>query len=249
MRIRPALVHFLVSLVVALVAGFVVFRLWFPSPYSEFSGGGKLFLLLVSVDVLIGPLLTFVAFNPAKPRRHLVIDLSVIGFLQMAALVYGLHTVSQARPVVLAAENKMFRVVPANGVKLDELAQAPTDLQALSWTGPRLVGVRRSTDVQEMMKSVEAAIQGYDVGTRPSYWQPYDKSRQQVISQAQPLADMAGASPRHAQAVADAARIIGRPVNELGALPLIARKTGWYVLLDRKTGDVLGFAKLDPGAE
>lgn len=245
-RIRSALIHLLICLFMALMAGLVVFKLWFPSPYNDFAGGTKLFVILISVDVMIGPLLTFVVFNPSKTRRHLMMDVGVIAILQLAALAYGLHTVSQARPVVLAAENKMFRVVTANSVMLDELAHATQGFQSLSWTGPRLVGVRRSANGQEMMRSVELALQGYDVGTRPSYWQPYDKSRSQVVQQAQLLEDMARISLAHQRAVADAARSVGRQAKELCVLPLLARQTGWYVLLDRKTGDVLGFARLDP---
>ena len=226
-RIRPALIHFLISFTIAALAAVVVFKLWFPEPYDDMAGGSKLFVILVSVDVVLGPLLTFVAFNPGKTRRHLAMDLSVIGLLQVAALAYGLHTMALARPVVLSAENMMFRVVAANGVKSDELPQALPDFRSLSWTGPRLVGVRRSVSSAEMMQSVNIALQGYDVGSRPSYWLPYEQTRQQVIRQASPLAPMADASPWHRDAVAAAARGVGRPASELGVLPVLTRKTGW----------------------
>lgn len=247
-RIRPALIHFLISFTIAVLAALVVFKLWFPAPYDDMAGGSKLFVILVSVDVVLGPLLTFVAFNPSKTRRHLAMDLSVIALLQMAALAYGLHTMASARPVVLAAENMMFRVVVANGVKVDELPLALPDFRSLSWTGPRLVGVRRSASGAEMMQSVNIALQGYDVGSRPSYWQSYEQTRQQVIRQATPLAPMAEASPWHREAVDTAVQSVGRPVGEVSVLPVLTRKTGWYALLDRQTGDVLGFARLDPGA-
>ena len=42
---------------------------------------------------------SLVIFNPAKTRRHLVMDFTVIGLLQVAALAYGLWTVFVARPV------------------------------------------------------------------------------------------------------------------------------------------------------
>ena len=66
-----------------------MFGWWYPYPYRELSGGRELFALVVAVDVVLGPLITLVIFNPAKTRRHLVMDFTVIGLLQVAALAYG----------------------------------------------------------------------------------------------------------------------------------------------------------------
>ena len=45
-----------------------------------------LFLILVAVDVMMGPLITLFIFNRAKPLRELRLDLVVVGALQLAAL-------------------------------------------------------------------------------------------------------------------------------------------------------------------
>ncbi len=244
-KVKPALIHFVLSLCIAALAAGVVFKLWFPAPYSDFAGGTKLFLILISVDVFMGPVLTFVAFNPAKTLRHLAMDLGLIGVMQLVALGYGLHTMAEARPVVLAAENHSFRVVAANDVKTDELPQAVEQFRSLSWTGPKLVGVRSSANGKEMMAAVDWALRGYDVGSRPSYWQPYEQSRAQVVSQAIPLDANVATTSWSKPLVDEAAREAGRPVGELAALPVLTRKTGWYVLVDRKTGDVVGYARLE----
>lgn len=248
-RIRPTLTHFFISLTIVLAASFVVFRCWFPAPYNEFAGGNQLFVILVSVDLLVGPLLTFIVCAPGKTRRHLTIDLGGIAALQLIALAYGLHVVAQARPVVLAAENEAFRVVSANEVKFDELGGAPVGYRRLSWTGPQLVGVKPAVDNQDVMRSLELALQGYDMGTRPSRWQPYEQSRKQVMSQARGLDIVAKTSPWHSHAAASAAQSVGCPIQALSVLPMLARKAGWYVLLDRKTGEVLGFARLEPDGD
>lgn len=244
-KIKPTLIHFALSLCVAALAAGIVFKLWFPVPYSDFAGGTKLFRLLITVDVFMGPVLTFVAFNPAKTVRHLAMDLGAIGVMQLAALGYGLHTMAEARPVVLAAENHSFRVVAANDVKVDELPQAAEGFRSLSWMGPKLVGVRRSASGKEMMAAVDWALRGFDVGSRPSYWQPYEQSRAQVMAQAIPLDTNLATTSWSKPLVDDAAHAVGRPVSELAALPMLTRKTGWYVLVDRKTGNVVGYARLE----
>ena len=97
-------IHFICSAVVAGLAAGLVFGMWYPYPYRELAGGRELFLLVVAVDVVCGPLLTAVLFNPAKSREELWRDLSLVAVIQLIALGYGLHTVWQARPLFLAHE-------------------------------------------------------------------------------------------------------------------------------------------------
>src|SRR5664279_5232927 len=88
-RAKAAAIHLLVSAAVALLAALLVFAVWYPGAFRELAGGRGLFLLVTSVDVVLGPVLTFAVFNRAKGRRHLTWDLAVIASLQFAALVYG----------------------------------------------------------------------------------------------------------------------------------------------------------------
>jgi hypothetical protein len=47
-----------------------------PLSLRDVAGGQYLFMVLVSVDVVCGPLLTMVLFSPLKSRRELILDLS-----------------------------------------------------------------------------------------------------------------------------------------------------------------------------
>lgn len=98
-KFRAAGIHLSVSLAVAALAAWLVFGLWYPYPYREISGGRELFMLVTAVDVVLGPLMTLVVYNRTKSRREKLLDFSVIGALQIAALCYGLWTVAQSRPV------------------------------------------------------------------------------------------------------------------------------------------------------
>ena len=70
-RLRAAGIHLVLSCLVAAFGALLVFAVWYPFPYRELSGGRDLFVLLVSVDVVIGPLITFAVFNRAKPAQQL----------------------------------------------------------------------------------------------------------------------------------------------------------------------------------
>jgi hypothetical protein len=112
-RLRAAVIHLLLSAAVAALAALLVFAVWYPMPYRQISGGRDLFLLVVAVDVAIGPLITLAVFDRRKPRAELVRDMAVVAAMQLAALAYGLHTVAQARPAVVALEVDRLRVVRA----------------------------------------------------------------------------------------------------------------------------------------
>jgi hypothetical protein len=68
---------------------------------------------VIVVNVFCGPLLTSVLINPAKPCAELVRDLGLISIIQLAALLYGLHTVMVVRPEYLVYEEDRFNAVSA----------------------------------------------------------------------------------------------------------------------------------------
>jgi len=47
------------------------------------SGVSDVFLLMLGVDVVLGPLVTLVVFNTRKPRAELVRDLAVVVLVQL----------------------------------------------------------------------------------------------------------------------------------------------------------------------
>lgn len=239
-RFRAAGWHLFFSLIAAVISSVLVFGLWFPNHYAVLSGGVKLFLLIISVDVVLGPLLTLVAYDLNKDRSHIQRDLLTIAAIQLAALVYGLHTVYIARPVVLAAENQMFRVVAANEVDMSELMSAPSEFRKLSLTGPVLVGVRSAKNGSERLDFVQRALEGFDGGARPLLWEPFEQSRTRVVAQLKPLESLQlneVAKDRLARALDQ----IGVPKEAIGYADVKARATGWIVLVDRSSGKPLDF--------
>ena len=56
---------------------------------------------MFAIDLILGPLLTFLIFNPLKSLREKIFDLSCVALVQLLALVYGFYTIYQQRPVLL----------------------------------------------------------------------------------------------------------------------------------------------------
>ncbi|NMM09719.1 MAG: pilus assembly protein [Polaromonas sp.] len=246
-RLGAAFIHLGISLALAALAALLVFLVWYPYPYREISGGRSLFLLVVSVDVIMGPLMTLVVFNRSKPRRELRRDLTIIGLLQLAALTYGLWTVAVARPVHLVFEIDRFRVVHAIDIPADLLSHAPVDLQQLPLMGPTLLSVREFKDGKESFDATMAALQGVSLSARPDLWQSYLKAKPKVIAHAHPLDELKNRFPARSaeidRAVADLSPT--RPATSVRYLPMIGRNSFWTVLIDVNTAEVIAFVPID----
>lgn len=241
-RLIAAGAHLAVSALIAAGVAAVTLGLWYPGAFAEMAGGRRLFLLILGVDVVMGPLLTLVVFDRRKPRRELARDLAVISVLQISALVYGLHTLYIARPVALAYEPGRFRVVSANDVPVDQLDQARHEYRSLPMSGPWILGTR-PTRPQERLASLEEALKGIDVGQRPGRWQPYEESRAEVLSVARPIDSLLNRYPDRREELL--ARLSEHRLDPARAryLPIVARGD-WVALLDER-GDVAGYAPFD----
>lgn len=245
-RGRAAAWHLLASLVVASLAAVLVFMVWFPYPYGEVAGGNGLFRLIVSVDVVLGPLLTFVVFNRAKPRRELWRDLSVIVAMQLAALAYGLHAVYQARPVYLVHEVDRFRVVTAADIEPSDLAQALPAFRELPHYGIRVIGVRPARDANESLQSLDLALAGRDISLQPQRWQELDDAnRVEIRRRARDLAFLRTRAKDSGKTLDDLLADRGLPPEQVIALPLVGRRDDWSALMDRRTLQIIGYLPID----
>ncbi len=242
-RFAAAGIHLLVSAALAGLAAILVFWLWFPGPFRRLAGGRDLFLLVTSVDVVLGPCLTFAVFNVAKGIRHLRRDLAIIGLIQAAALVYGLRTVYIVRPVAMVFEVDRFRLVTASDVSTEESIKGPLEYRKLPSTGPWLLGTRRPRSGNEHNDALFAGLAGLDVGYRPLFWQPYEKSVPAALERSRPLALLLEQYPQRADELRRSLEDIDADAATDRFLPTIARGD-WSAVIDRD-GRVLGYLPVD----
>lgn len=235
--------HLLLSILVALLVAWVIFEIWYPYPYRELAGGLRLFGVVVFVDVVCGPLLTVVIFNPRKSRQELAIDLTLVAFVQLAALGFGLYTIALARPVVVAFEKDRLVAVSAAQIDTVELLKAPVPFRSLSWRGPILIGTRSPIDREEMIHGMDQSLQGVSPSARPAWWIPYDQSLHAIKNRMKPLTILRRSHSSSGQAVIDAAIWkTGKPLSQLHYLPLVTQKSldEWSAILDSEA-NIVGY--------
>lgn len=242
---RAAALHFGGTVLVSLLAAALVFGLWYPFPYRELAGGRELFLLIVVADVVCGPLLTMVLYNPVKPRAELWRDLGLVVIIQLAALGYGLHVVWQARPVYLVQEVDRFKVIIAPQLLDESVANLPAALQPRWLGGPITVAIRDPEDAAEGNKVLfESVLGGRDYAERPEFYLPYEGAAAlKSLQHARPLAVFLDKQPSQRTTAAELATSKSLDMSELVFLPVVGRQD-WVAVLDQQA-QIQGFLKGD----
>lgn len=242
---QAAGIHSLCSVLVALAAACLVFWVWYAYPYRELSGGRELFLMVIAVDVVCGPLLTFVLFNPKKSRKELWLDLSLVAIVQLAALGYGMWTVGEARPLYLVHEIDRFKVISAPDVDAAALEKLPENLKPQFLVGPQVISIRPPKNAEEHNTVLfEATAGGRDFSARPEFYTPYDEvAAQKALLRAPPLFVFLQKQPLQQEAAQKLAKDRGAEVAEWLYVPVIGRQD-WVAVLN-KQGKIEGFLKGD----
>jgi hypothetical protein len=242
-RWKAAGIHLLLSAGIAGVLVAMMLLVWYPWPLFEVAGGSGLVIILVGVDVVLGPLITLVIFKAGK--KGLKFDLAVIAFLQLAALAYGVHAVYVVRPVYMVYNVDRFNLVAAIDLDPADLAAAKrAEFRSLPIDGPKYIAAVQPQDPAGRQKIFESALAGKDVHLFAQQYVPYAQEAQNALRGARGVGILMQRDP--AGKVAKFLESSGRGKDSVRFLPLRARTSDAAVLLDAKSGDPLGIVAVDP---
>lgn len=243
-RIKAFIVHFLISVVVALAAMLVVFGLWYPSPLDAALGVTSIFLLLLFVDVVLGPCLTLVIFKPGK--KTLVFDLGVIALLQISALAYGLWTVADGRPVWLVFAHDRFELVRASDVN-SHFGEVQDEYKSVSWLGPLWVALPSFNGIDEQNAlQWQAMVEGVRASEAPALYQSLESQKKAVQLNAHSLERLLAFNSESELA---AVAVLAKYPQADSWLPLHAIEKDLVVLLNRDSAKVQGLVTLQTQAQ
>lgn len=240
-RFRASGFHLVISLLVGLVLLALSWFMWYPAPMLMAIGGHEIFLLVVGIDVVLGPLLTLVVFKSGK--KTLKFDLAVIALLQIAALVYGVSTLLEARPAYVAALGDKFQVIQATEVTDANLAKAKT---SLPWWGPRWVGTKAPTGRYDIDAVNDVTAVGGGRGHFPQIHVPYDSMAKELIQRAQPIAALKKINSAQAAEIDAWLAKHGYTEQTAKFQPITISASEFVVMIDAKTAAVIGIAPFKP---
>ena len=208
-KLKASFIHLIISLLIfGLLGGWLYFDLY-PSFYFNMSGGWQGLLLILSVDMVLGPLLTFLVFNPHKKLREIVSDLVIVGLVQMAALSYGIYTVYQEHPrVVVLYEQGIATALPYREVKMEQALQQLDLDQFRRLSGVPLI-INRAMEGKVRLMPLQQVVNDL---------KETDLAARKVIQDSQDLMQLQALEQQH---------------GRVWVIPVMGKYTGAYIVVDK----------------
>lgn len=238
-RLRFFMGHMAASICIALLVLGLVYGLWYPSPLAKAVGVTHIFLMLLAIDVILGPILGFVVYKEAK--KTLKFDLSVIILIQIAALVFGVYNIAQARPAWVIFNTDRFELIRNNDLVLSE--KAPQDEFAqVSWVGPQWAAVKVTNDVQQKNEDLFAeALGGLSIAQRPERYIDIDEEKATLRKRALPLSGLYQYNDKQ-----QVNTVLAKYPQANHWLPMKALSIDMVVLINKEKAEVIKIVDLRP---
>lgn len=244
-RFKAGAVHLAISGLIALLAIGLIFGIWYPGATAYAQGVDKLVLVMIAVDVALGPLITTIIYNPSK-RAWLRFDLAVVALLQISALVYALYSIHGGRPAYMVFHGARFDLVPIAEVDLQSAHRAPEAMRPSFW-GPKTVAALQPEDPKIRSDILFQALEGgADLPQLPEYFVPLAHQRDTLVGRLRPLSELRELNELDEAAWRELVGEFGGDESVIGYLPVVGNARDGAVIINRDRGEILGLRLLNP---
>jgi hypothetical protein len=239
-RLRAFLIHLLASVFIAGISLLIVFVIWHPAPLAKAVGVTHIFIMMLTIDVILGPLLTLIVAR--KGKKSLKFDLGVIIVLQLAAFIYGIYNIASSRPVYIAFDTLRFEVVQANNVTKDSLKKASPPYKVLGWGQPEFVAVKPAENTEQKNNRLFLELEtGVAPSMKPNLYEPLDNQWSIISKKAKPISQLYQTNNKPSVDI-----IINDYPSTTAWLPLVAYEQDMVVLIDTTHNEVVDIVDLRP---
>jgi len=245
-RLRAAGVHLALSALLAALVLVAVLLTWYPQPLARLLGVGPILLIMLGVDVVLGPIFTLIVFDRRKKR--LAWDLATIAIVQLTALAYGLYTLEQGRPAYIVLVKDRFEIVsPAEIMPADQAEAKNNPLARPHLAGPRWVAVRMPDSASDRSKILFEALEtGRDVQHHPRLYADYDSQVSEALTRSLPVSRLRTLNPSSGNDIDAAVAASGLSESALRYFPMRGPAADGAVLVSQANGRVLNVLPLKP---
>jgi hypothetical protein len=197
--------------------------------------------------MVLGPLLTLIAFKSGKPS--LKFDLCGIVLLQLGALLYGGMIIYQQRPAFVVFGVDRFTTIPAAEVDFDQIKYP--ELKRIAGIGPRLAQARPPADPQRRQELMFAVLmEGQkDWEYRAEFYEPYRPDLAHLRARSLDLAKIAARDATAQAAVAAFAEQRDGRLDDYFYLPLRGKNQDFVLALSATDGMPAGWIPISPWLE
>lgn len=247
--------HFIFSFVLIGGLAFFVVSLWYPGVWAVELGGYKLVVMIVLLDLFIGPVCVGLSYKNHKSRKEKTLDVSIITLCQLAFFSWGAWTISISRPVYIVFDTDRFEVAVDQDIDQLKLPEIGKFSSVPFLSGPRMAIVDLEATVPDENERIEVnndAVFGVDISKIPQYFVPYEGESLNKI--------LAKAKNYDAFAKTDETKSIANSVMKKHDLsesdfkwlpiryfsPQEQSQLFMTVIIDPKTAEIIDYIEIDP---
>ncbi len=240
-KLKASLLHLLFSLLlVGLIIGSVLF-FFFPKLFINVSDFKEVASIIISVDLILGPLLTFVVFQRGK--KSLKFDLSIIAAIQLIALLYGSYALYQIHPLYVTFNVDRFTMISARDAEPEKALYEEYKVSKLSSAKLAFAKMPKESDKRNEVL-LTAALGGGDLDMREEYYEPYEQHINEIISKAIDNETILESSKKDKKI--GEFLIKNNNLSNLAFFPINTTKKDAIIVLDRKTALPVATIDSDP---
>lgn len=239
-RIRFFLSHLGFSILISFLILFWVFFVWYPAPLAKAVGVTHIFLMLISIDMIIGPLLGLIVYKEGK--KTLRSDLAVVILIQISALCYGVYSIGQGRPSWIVYNIDRFDLVRNNEIIQDNILKTKVDYKKASLFKPEYVAIQQSQDIKQRTDDMfTETMGGVSLAQFPERYQPLNSVTDKIQNKSQGF-DVLNQFNQKQQVE----NIVKKYPTATAWLPLKANAIDMVVLINKEKGEVVKIVDLRP---
>jgi hypothetical protein len=243
-RLKAFSLHLLSSATaLTLILGSLYFG-WYRWPGWHLTDVTTVVLVMVCVDVVLGPTLTFIIANQKKSRRELTRDIGIIVVVQLCALIYGSVSLWNGRPLYYAFSESVLQLVQAYDIDAKDAETGRQENPALAphwYSLPRWIWAPLPQNAEESRKIVESAVTGGDdVISMPKYFKPWEDGLPSLRSQLKKVDDVPYFAKSQKKKLKERIKAAGFPDDQLNTMPLTGRGHPLLAVFDPVTLKITG---------
>ena len=229
-KLKASGLHLLIS---ALFIGsflLVVYLLWYPYPLYITEGLSQITIILLGVDLVLGPIMTLILYK--KGKKYLLLDLSIVVAIQFGAFIYGAITIADGRPVYIVFATDVFKTVSPSMIDISTLKD--DTLRYSLFSKPIYIYATAPSDRQKRTELMWSTLSGgKDIEQLPEYYQNYQQNLAAVQAK--------NNSSNYKNKVA-----LNTELEQAGLYPFIGNEKMGIVLINLENGKILDYLNAIP---
>lgn len=235
-RVKAFLIHLLFSFFLVLLALYLVYGIWYPQPLDIAVGVSSIYLMMLSIDFILGPLCTFIIYK--SDTKKLMFDVIIILMVQLTAYGYGLWAMEKGRPAWQVFVVDDIELVSPIDLHLSNeqkefnfsFFESPQWVAAVYSSNPKIAKQQREDEM----------FDGISLATRPETYQSLKIKSKAVLEKLQSVDNLQQFNTKE-----QVTKELHQYSNIQGWLPVKAPNLDMVALFD-KDGQPLGIANLRP---